>query len=181
MGACISLWYRRKTHTVAMIGLQGVGKTTILYKMKKKGLLPDSPLEIGYNLEIVSYSESTFAVWDMNVGGTHSGTRSLMQTFAAGTKAIIFVVDSTNTERIADAKEQLDQLLSIKELNNTPLLIFANKQDLPRALSTSQLIDKLGLFALHNRKWNIQASSATYGDGLYEGFEWVHTTLRGRR
>lgn len=37
------------------------------------------------------------------------------------------------------------------ELKDAVLLVFANKQDLPKALSVSELTDKLGLHALRNK------------------------------
>lgn len=37
------------------------------------------------------------------------------------------------------------------ELKDAVLLVFANKQDLPNALSVSELTDKLGLHALRSR------------------------------
>lgn len=37
------------------------------------------------------------------------------------------------------------------ELKDAVLLVFANKQDLPNALSVSELTDKLGLHALRNK------------------------------
>ena len=37
-------------------------------------------------------------------------------------------------------------------LRDSHLLVFANKQDLPNAMSVSQMQDELGLNRLHNRK-----------------------------
>jgi len=56
------------------------------------------------------------------------------------------------------------------------LLVFANKQDLPNAMSVAELTDKLGLHSL-KRKWFIQAACATTGDGLYEGLDWLSNSL----
>merc|ERR1711911_227797 len=41
--------------------------------------------------------------------------------------------------------------------------------DLPNAMSAAELTDKLGLNQLRGRKWYIQATCATQGNGLYEG------------
>ena len=53
------------------------------------------------------------------------------------------------------------------------LLVFANKQDLPHAMSAPDLTEKLGLQKLTGRQWYIQACCATSGDGLYEGLDWL--------
>ncbi len=42
--------------------------------------------------------------------------------------------------------------LTEDELRDAHLLVFANKQDLPQAMSASELTDKLGLQNLRNRK-----------------------------
>lgn len=52
------------------------------------------------------------------------------------------------------------------------LLVFANKQDLPNAMSAAEITDKLGLHALRQRQWYIQSTCATSGEGLYEGLDW---------
>jgi len=86
-----------------------------------------------------------------------------------GTQGIIYVVDSNDRERTSDAREELHHMLTDPELQNAPLLVLANKQDLPHALSTSELTDRLGLHGVRDRQWFIQASCAMSGDGLYQG------------
>lgn len=41
------------------------------------------------------------------------------------------------------------------ELRDATLLVFANKQDLPNAMSVSEITDKLGLHSLRQRRWYI--------------------------
>lgn len=43
--------------------------------------------------------------------------------------------------------------LSQDELRDATLLVFANKQDLPNAMSVSEITDKLGLHSLRQRRW----------------------------
>ena len=52
-------------------------------------------------------------------------------------------------------------------------MIFANKQDLAGSMSIPEITDKLSLDKLRSRKWFIQGSNATTGDGLYEGLDWL--------
>lgn len=93
------------------------------------------------------------------------------------TNAIIFVVDSNDRDRVLEAKEELIKMLNEEELNNACLLILANKQDLPNAMSASELTDKLGLHSL-KRRWYVQKTCATSGDGLYEGLDWLSNELK---
>lgn len=76
-------------------------------------------------------------------------------------------------ERIVEAGEELQRMLHEDELRDAILLVFANKQDLPQAMNASELTDRLGLNQLRNRRWYIQSTCATQGQGLYEGLDWL--------
>ena len=45
---------------------------------------------------------------------------------------MIFVVDSNDRERIAEARDELNRMLAEDELREAVVLVFANKQDLPQ-------------------------------------------------
>lgn len=63
------------------------------------------------------------------------------------------------------------QILRYESLREVPLLVLANKQDLPGALSPEELCLKLHLRKVcEGRAWYIQPCSATTGMGLEEGF-----------
>lgn len=72
------------------------------------------------------------------------------------TQGIIFVVDSNDRERVAEAREELQRMLNEDELRAAHLLVFANKQDLPNAMNAAEITDKLGLHGLRQRTWFIQ-------------------------
>jgi len=93
---------------------------------------------------------------------------------------LIFVVDSNDRERISEAQDELQKMLQEDELRDATLLVFANKQDLPNAMTASELTDKLGLQSLRNRKWYIQATCAVQGHGLYEGLDWLSNELSSK-
>ena len=86
------------------------------------------------------------------------------------------MVDSADRDRIDEARETLHTMINSEELGNAVLLVYANKQDLPGAMSTPEVVDKLELASL-KRKWYIQASNATRGDGLYEGLDWLSLNI----
>jgi hypothetical protein len=44
-------------------------------------------------------------------------------------------------------------------------------------MNVAEIMDKLDLHSLSNRNWYIQATCATSGDGLYEGFDWLSNQL----
>ena len=106
--------------------------------------------------------------------------RPLWRHYFQNTQGLIYVVDSNDRDRIQEANEELQKMLREDELRDATLLVFANKQDLPNAMSVSEITDKLGLHSLGSRKWYIQATCATTGDGLYEGLDWLSTALNAK-
>ena len=132
---------------------------------------------IGFNVEQVDYKNISFTVWD--VGGQDK-IRPLWRHYYQNTEGLIFVVDSNDTDRLEAARDELHKMLNEDELRNAVVLVFANKQDLPNALSTSEMTEQLGLHQLRSRQWYIQAACATTGDGLYEGLDWLSGVLKGK-
>ncbi|KAI9924892.1 hypothetical protein ASPWEDRAFT_51423 [Aspergillus wentii DTO 134E9] len=167
------LWGRKEMR-ILMVGLDAAGKTTILYKLKLGEIVTTIPT-IGFNVETVEYKNIQFTVWD--VGGQDK-IRPLWRHYFQNTQGIIFVVDSNDRDRIVEAREELQRMLNEDELRDALLLVFANKQDLPNAMSPAEITQQLGLQSLTRRGWFIQSTCATTGDGLYEGLEWLADTLR---
>ncbi|CCI50103.1 hypothetical protein ABG067_001262 [Albugo candida] len=165
--------FGKKEMRILMVGLDAAGKTTILYKLKLGEVVTTIPT-IGFNVETVEYKNISFTVWD--VGGQDK-IRPLWRHYYQNTQGLIFVVDSNDRDRIEATRDELHRMLNEDELRDSILLIFANKQDLPNAMSAAEMTDKLGLHALRNRKWFIQACCATTGDGLYEGLDWLSASL----
>lgn len=165
--------FGKKDMRILMVGLDAAGKTTILYKLKLGEIVTTIPT-IGFNVETVEYKKINFTVWD--VGGQDK-IRPLWRHYFQNTQGLIFVVDSNDRERIDEASEELNKMLSEDELRDAILLVFANKQDLPNSLQVAELTEKLGLNKIQNRKWFIQSTCATSGDGLYEGLDWLSGML----
>jgi small GTP-binding protein len=176
MGGLLSLFKGKKEVRILMVGLDAAGKTTVLYKLKLGELVTTIPT-IGFNVETVQYKNIHFTVWD--VGGQDK-IRPLWRHYYQNTQGVIFVVDSNDRERISEAAEELQKMLREDELREAAVLVLANKQDLPNAMSVAEVTDKLGLHSMRNRKWYIQATCATSGDGLYEGLDWLAHTVTGK-
>lgn len=128
---------------------------------------------IGFNVEEIHFQNLRLTVWD--VGG-QGKIRALWKHYYAGTDALIYVVDSSDTERLAEAGSELHRLVKDDALGNVPVLVFANKQDLPNVPSTAEVGQRLGL--THNKlshqfRWYVQPCSATLNEGLLEGLHWL--------
>eukprot|EP01083_Nonionella_stella_P065601 172049_1 len=77
------------------------------------------------------------------------------------------------------AQSELHKLLKEPLLEGVPLLVFANKMDLPNALNLDEVTDclKLNKICQKDRSWHIQSSCAMTGDGLHEGLYWLMETM----
>jgi len=177
MGLTISSLFTRlfgkQAMRILMVGLDAAGKTTILYKLKLGEIVTTIPT-IGFNVETVEYKNISFTVWD--VGGQDK-IRPLWRHYFQNTQGLIFVIDSNDRERVNEAKDELNKMLGEDELRDAVLLVFANKQDLPNAMNCAELSEKLGLASIRGRKWYIQSTCATQGQGLYEGLDWLSGEL----
>lgn len=160
---------------ILMVGLDAAGKTTILFKLKLGEIVTTIPT-VGFNVETLQYNNICFTVWD--VGGQDT-IRPLWKHYFEGAHALIYVVDSNDLDRIEESADVLDEMMRREELRDVALLVLANKQDLPHALNTTQLADRLRLHAIRQR-WFIQATCASTGDGLYDGLEWLSKNLYKR-
>ncbi|KAJ9467788.1 ADP-ribosylation factor [Diplonema papillatum] len=165
--------FAKKNARIVMVGLDAAGKTTILFKLKLDEHVTTVPT-IGFNVETVEYKNIKFSVWD--VGGQDK-LRSLWKHYYEDMNAVIFVVDSNDSDRLHIAANELNHLLNDPVLSSATLLVFANKQDLPKAVPPGEIAKSMGLQKLTKRKWYIQGCSAVSGAGLYEGLEWLSGNL----
>jgi len=190
----------REECRVIVVGLDGSGKTTIVYRLKN-GIVDDSEIipTIGFNVECVEYRKMIFSLWDL--GGSHDA-RSFWRFYYEGTQAIIFVVDSSDLERMVrhpmparhccipmalrpltqdEAREALHRMLTEHELWDAPLLVVANKQDEPRAATPREITEHLQLFSLSSRNWYIVDTRAIHPDpaeaNLNAGLDWLYEVL----
>ena len=79
---------------------------------------------------------------------------------------MIYVVDSSDEERLKECTDELKSLISEEQLAKVPVLVYANKQDLQFALEAEEVMNNLSLMEIKDRTWNIQACSAMTGEGL---------------
>lgn len=162
-------FYDKKEKSILMVGLDGAGKTTLLYKLKLSETIDTIPT-IGFNVEVVNYKNVNFTVWDL---GGQDKIRKLWKHYYKNTNALIYVIDSNDTGRIDECKKEFKYLLNCDELKSIPVLIYANKQDLPNSQNVHEIANNIELSTVETNPYYIQPCNALEGDGIYEGLEWL--------
>ena len=161
--------FGKKEVRLLILGLDNAGKTTVLYQIQfgeSKVTVPT----LGFNVETVKYENLTFQMWDL---GGQSELRPYWRCYFPKTNAIVFVIDSTDKERLDIAKQELFFLIKEEDLKGVPIAILANKQDLEGALSDIELSEMLGLSDIKTNQWAIFKTVAKTGVGLDNAFKWL--------
>ena len=162
---------------ILMVGLDAAGKTTVLTRLKLNETVNTIPT-IGFNVDTIEYKNLTMTMWDL---GGQDKIRRLWPHYYENNDALIYVVDSADPDRIDESAEELHHLLSNENLRSIPLLVLANKQDLPGAYTASELCDKLHLDKSTGREWFVQSAVATTGHGLFEGLDWLARNMKPKK
>ena len=160
---------------ILMLGLDAAGKTTVLYKLKLNEVVNTIPT-VGFNVETVEPGKNVrFTVWDI---GGQDKIRPLWRHYFVGTEGLVFVVDSVDKSRFNEARDELNWILDCDEMVGVPLVVLANKQDLPNACNPSEVTEKLGLTMVKNRKWYVHGTSALSGEGVLESVSELSRLVR---
>lgn len=92
------------------------------------------------------------------------------------------MVDSVDAERLEEARTELHKITRFSENQGTPLLVIANKQDLPRALDVGEIERQLALGELSpGTPYHVQPACAIIGEGLHEGMDKLYEMIVKRR
>ena len=133
------------------------------------------------------YQGVSFMIWD--VGG-QDRVRPLWRSYTRAADGMVFVVDSADVERMEEARVELARVARTREACGVPLLVIANKQDLPRARSAVEVERMLGVAELQrggtrtaaaSRSWCVRPACAITGEGLNEALEQLYEMIRSRR
>ena len=154
-----------------VVGLDHAGKTSILYKLKLNSEICTLPT-ISCQLETIKHKGKELDI--MDAGGSKP-LRALWRELYAKCDAIMFVIDSADRSRVEEASLALECVLRECGKHKKPILILANKQDLPDAMTESE-IKSLFSPVLHldsQRKIHVQPCSVKDGTGLNDGLDWL--------
>lgn len=112
----------------------------------------------------------TIKMWDL---GGQPRFRSLWERYCSNVQAVVYVVDSADVVLIELAKTELHSLLEKPRLAGIPLLVLGNKNDLPGAVGTAELIERLGLKGLKEREVCVYSISCKVKSNIDITLEWL--------
>ncbi|KAH3697984.1 ADP-ribosylation factor-related protein 1-like [Dreissena polymorpha] len=176
------LWkymFQKDEYNVLILGLDNAGKTTYLEQTKMKftknyqGMsLNKITTTVGLNIGTITIGGVKLKFWDL---GGQEELQSLWDKYYAESHAVIYVVDSSDKERIDESKDAFDKMIVNDSLKDVPLLLLANKQDLPEVVTVGTIksvfygsSDLIG-----QRDCRVNGVSALKGDGINDGIEWI--------
>uniref|UniRef100_A0A7M6DJ51 ADP-ribosylation factor-like protein 6 n=1 Tax=Clytia hemisphaerica TaxID=252671 RepID=A0A7M6DJ51_9CNID len=172
---CLGL---NKRTSLLLLGINSAGKTSILYRLLLGELMKVIPT-VGFQSEDILHNGNYFRILDIGGG---CKIPPLWRHYFEHYQGIIYVVDSTSRDYIEETKSTLYHCILIKdEAQHYPIIVFANKQDLPNAMSTLEITEKLELNEIKDRSWHIQGTSASTGEGLYEGLDWIYDEIQNKK
>ena len=157
-----------------MVGLANGGKTTLVNQLKptKTRDLEVAPT-VGFSVERFTRHKCSLTVVDMS---GQSKYHDLWECYYKDAQAVVYVVDAASDEAALDeSRETLHEMLAHEHLAGRPLLVFANKSDLPNARSAADVAAEVHLTgaACEGRPWHVGACVAVTGEGVDEGIRWL--------
>eukprot|EP00891_Asterochloris_glomerata_P000393 jgi/Astpho2/393/e_gw1.00011.235.1_t len=156
--------------SMLVVGLANSGKTSIVQALKAERSLDDTVPTVGFSVERFHMLNTMLTVVDMSGQPKY---QKLWECYYDDVQGVILVIDAADQAQLSDAKGIVQRLQAHTDLEDTPLLIFANKMDLAHALHVSDIAAALDLTEQPERQWQIAASSALTGEGLEEGMRWL--------
>jgi GTP-binding protein SAR1 len=191
-----SLGLANKQGSLLVLGLDNAGKTTLLYTLRTGDIRSfpptDRPDQNTFTLSSSSVGGGvgsggiTFTAWDL---GGHEAVRHLWEDYVSDSvSAVLFLIDAADSERLEEAGYELDALIGEGMLKGLPVAVLLNKCDLPEALSTEEICQRIEFDRLCREQWctedtgkslmTLYRISVLKGEGYQEAFRWISGFLK---
>ncbi|MBN3297167.1 AR13B protein, partial [Amia calva] len=133
--------------TLVMLGLDKAGKTATV-----KGILGENPEDVaptvGFSKIDLKQGDSDVTIFDLGGG---KSIRDIWQNYYAESHGVVFLVDSSDVERMCETRDNLAEVLRHPRIAGKPVLVLGNKQDRDGALYEGELVESLSLEKLVNK------------------------------
>ncbi|KAK7893096.1 hypothetical protein WMY93_022248 [Mugilogobius chulae] len=164
--------------TLVMVGLDNAGKTATV-----RGIQGENPQDVAPTVGFskVDLKQGKFEVTIFDLGGGKR-IRGIWKNYYSESHGVVFVVDSTDVQRIQETRETMAEVLQHPRIAGKPVLVLANKQDKEGALAEADIIENLSLEKLVNENkclCQIEPCSAVLGYGkkvdksIKKGLSWL--------
>ncbi|EFO21741.1 hypothetical protein LOAG_06746 [Loa loa] len=165
---------------LVILGLDGAGKTTILYKLKSDECR-QLTTTVGFNVETIQYKNFKLTMWD--VGGVPK-LRRLWKHYFMNTQALVFVIDSSCPSRFGEAQNELAKIFAERELADACFLVILNRRQpttanqhcIVSSAAIDQLVMNINRFGA-GRTVVIHQCNAMTGIGLWEAIDALTSKL----
>ncbi|TPX33024.1 hypothetical protein SmJEL517_g04028 [Synchytrium microbalum] len=158
---------------------------TLLEKIKSvytgRGLTPEKIVPtVGMNMGKIDIKTTRINFWDL---GGQRELHGIWEKYYTEAHAVVFVVDSTDQERIEQCKDTFERVVTNDIIEGIPVLMLANKQDVPDALKVHEIKEIFNHIAvkLGARDSKVLAISALQGEGVMEAVDWLFLRLQRNR
>ena len=158
---------------ISFIGLDHAGKSSILKRILDQNFdESNNKRTVGMEVAKFEISGLQFIAWD--IGGQKAFRETVWQSYLQGSKAIIYVIDSTENKRFQEAKMELENFIfKNSKFATIPILILANKQDLPNAVSSEELEILLNFHGTKQSNIKVFPISCKTGLNIPESINWL--------
>ncbi|KAF1371617.1 hypothetical protein PFLUV_G00270240 [Perca fluviatilis] len=164
--------------TLVMVGLDNAGKTATV-----RGIQGENPEDVAPTVGFskVDLKQGKFDVTIFDLGGGKR-IRGIWKNYYSESHGVVFVVDSSDVQRIQETRETMAEVLQHPRIAGKPVLVLANKQDQEGALAEADIIENLSLEKLVNENkclCQIEPCSAVLGYGkkfdksIKKGMKWL--------
>lgn len=180
MGNCLCKRKRepKRKITLGIFGLDNAGKTTTVKVLAGDPHTETAPT-VGFNQEVIGIHQYDITFYDLGGG---KKIRDIWQTYFPEIYGVVYVVDSTASDRMDEIKENLQMLLEDEKVSGKPILLLANKQDQETALDEVDIMEQLNLentVNINRCPCRIETCSAIKGTGrkidpsIKNGIKWL--------
>ena len=165
---------KRQRFPILMSGLEGVGKTTIAFRLSLNKTVTTVPT---VSFESIAMKSEHFK-FDVHDLGGQTMLYHLWSQYYKNATGTVYVVDSSAGELAMKASARLlKEMISHRDLKNVPLLILVNKQDLEWSKRVEEISNILNFKSIQNRPVHITGCCGITGEGLSDAFRWLYVVF----
>ena len=165
-----------KAGKIVLLGLDNAGKTTLMHVLRDNVIVQHTPTQKP-TMETFVFGELTFDIFDL---GGHTIAQRLWSEYSGNADAIAFIIDTSASDRLSEAKRALHGLLDSESIPaHVPVLVLGNKIDVPGAVAENVLRAELDIAALQRvRTVELYMCSVIKRQGFKEGFIWLSNLMQ---